>query len=100
LEARPGQANAYYGLATALEAGGDLEGALGAMRTYVHLEAPDAPFLRKAAAAIWEWETRLRDKRAGTTMAIPPGAVTLDGKKVTSPEQMLRDEHPAVGGPP
>lgn len=55
---RPGQANAYYGLAESLEALGDLPGALGAMKTYVHLNAPDDPFVRKAHAAIWEWEAR------------------------------------------
>lgn len=55
---RPGQANAYYGLAESLEALGDLPGALGAMKTYVHLSAPDDPFVRKAYAAIWEWEAR------------------------------------------
>ncbi len=55
---RPRQANAYYGLAEALEALGDLAGARGAMRTYVHLSPPGDPFVRKAHAAIWEWEAR------------------------------------------
>lgn len=58
LNLRPHQANAYYGLAESLEALGDLPGALGAMRTYVHLSPPDDPFVRKASAAIWEWEGR------------------------------------------
>jgi len=53
------QANAYYGLAICSEALGDLEGALGAMRSFVHLAEPDSPFLRKARAAIWEWESGL-----------------------------------------
>jgi tetratricopeptide (TPR) repeat protein len=53
---RPGQANAYYGLAVALEAQGDLGGALGAMRTFVHLSPPEDPFVRKARAALWEWQ--------------------------------------------
>lgn len=56
---RPWQANAYYGLAEALEATGDLRGALGAMRTFVHLASQGDPFLRKARAALWEWEARL-----------------------------------------
>lgn len=56
---RPEQANAYYGLALALEAEGDLRGALGAMRTYVHRAAPGDPYVRKAQAALWEWETAL-----------------------------------------
>ena len=57
---RPGQFNAYYGLAMSLEALGDKRGALGAMRTYVHLAPPDDPFRRKAEAAIWEWEAALK----------------------------------------
>lgn len=55
-ELNPDQANAYYGLAVALEALGDRPGALGAMRTFVHRSPPDTPFLTKAQAAIWEWE--------------------------------------------
>ncbi len=53
---RPGQANAYYGLALSLERLGDFEGALGSMRTYVHLSPPDDPFAAKAKAAVAEWE--------------------------------------------
>jgi len=59
------QVNAYFGWAESLEALGDLEGALGAMRTYIHL-APDAdPFKTRAMAAVWEWREALRVKRAG-----------------------------------
>jgi tetratricopeptide (TPR) repeat protein len=55
------QANAYYGLAISSEKLEDLEGALGAMRTYIHLAAgdQDEKFLRLARAALWEWEARL-----------------------------------------
>jgi Flp pilus assembly protein TadD len=53
---RSSQANAYYGLAVALEAAGDVPGAIGAMRTFVHLAAADDPFVRKARAALWEWQ--------------------------------------------
>jgi tetratricopeptide (TPR) repeat protein len=56
---RPGQANAYYGLAESLEGAGNLRGAIEAMRTYVHLSRPDDEFSRKANAAIWEWESAL-----------------------------------------
>jgi len=55
-ELQPNQTNAYYGLAIALEALGDRPGALGAMRTFVHLTAPDDPWLPKARAALWEWQ--------------------------------------------
>jgi len=53
---RKEQANAYYGLAVALDALRDRPGAVGAMRTFVHLSAPQDPYLRKAQAALWEWE--------------------------------------------
>lgn len=56
IEIKSSQANAYYGLALALEALGDLPGARGAMRTYIHLSKPDDPYIRKARAALWEWE--------------------------------------------
>ncbi|MBF0439983.1 MAG: hypothetical protein HQL93_12810, partial [Magnetococcales bacterium] len=56
IELRPNQDNAYFGLAMALEALKDMEGARGAMRTFIHLSKKDSPFLRKAEAALWEWE--------------------------------------------
>ena len=56
-ELAPGQANAYYGLAIALEGLGDRPGARGAMRTYIHLTRADDPWLPKARAALWEWQS-------------------------------------------
>lgn len=50
------QINAYYGLAMALEAQGEMEGALGAMRTYLHLAPKGTDFYRMASSAVWEWE--------------------------------------------
>jgi len=64
---RPQQTNAYYGLAMALEGLQDLPGAIGAMRTYLHLAPADDPHARKAGAALWEWEAA-RDA-AGKTAA-------------------------------
>lgn len=58
VELAPMQANTYYGLAVALEALGDKAGALGAMRTFVHLTTPDDPWLPKARAALWEWQAK------------------------------------------
>jgi Flp pilus assembly protein TadD len=55
---RPAQANAYYGLAVSLDALGDRPGALGAMRTFVHLTVPEDPWLPKARAALWEWQSQ------------------------------------------
>lgn len=56
----PYQGNAYWGLAEALEAENDLSGALGAMRTYIHLAKPGDPYLRRARSALWEWESQLK----------------------------------------
>jgi tetratricopeptide (TPR) repeat protein len=53
----PTQANAYYGLAVALEELGDRPGAIGAMRSFLHLAKDEDPrHLAKARAALWEWE--------------------------------------------
>ncbi len=57
IDLRPTQGNAYYGLAIALQGADDLLGARGAMRTYIHLAEADDPFVRKARAALWEWES-------------------------------------------
>ncbi|MCB1906829.1 MAG: tetratricopeptide repeat protein [Rhodocyclaceae bacterium] len=78
IELNPEQANAYYGLAVALEGLEDLPGAIGAMRTYVHRSGPEDPFRRKAEAAIWEWRARLEQARpqievpANASPARPP----------------------------
>ena len=54
---RPEQANAYYGLALAHEAAGDLASATGAMRSYLHLARNErSEHLARARAALWEWE--------------------------------------------
>ena len=63
LELRPQQENAYYGLALCHEREGDLDLALGAMRVFVHLADPESPYVRRALAAIWEWDAqRARSK--------------------------------------
>ena len=61
LEQNAYQANAYYGLAIVNEQMGDLEGALGAMRSFIHLAGPgqDERHIRRARAALWEWEAQL-----------------------------------------
>jgi Flp pilus assembly protein TadD len=61
IELNLNQLNAYYGLAMASEVLGDMESALGAMRTYVHLSPKDDPYIAKARAALWEWQAA-RDK--------------------------------------
>ncbi|MGQ0524695.1 MAG: tetratricopeptide repeat protein [Betaproteobacteria bacterium] len=65
LALRKEQVNAYYGLAVVLEGLQDRAGAIGAMRTFVHLSRPNDPYVRKAQSALWEWETA-RDNTAAT----------------------------------
>ncbi|MBF0629270.1 MAG: tetratricopeptide repeat protein [Magnetococcales bacterium] len=60
IELNPYRANAYYGLAQALEEQKDLRGALGAMRAFIHLTKAEDPFLPKARSALWEWENQLK----------------------------------------
>jgi len=56
IELRASQVNAYWGLAVSLEALCDMPGAIGAMRSYLHLSGEDDRFQRKAQSALWEWE--------------------------------------------
>lgn len=68
IELRPEQANAYYGLALSHEAGQDLELALGAMRSYLHLaQGEGEAHLARARAALWEWESQIAAKRQSET---------------------------------
>ncbi|MBF0339326.1 MAG: tetratricopeptide repeat protein, partial [Magnetococcales bacterium] len=71
IELRPFQANAYYGLAQTLEVRGELREALGAMRTFIHLTRSDDPFLPRARAALWEWESRLKGAPQQTPQGPP-----------------------------
>jgi Tfp pilus assembly protein PilF len=65
IELAPGQANAYHGLALAWEGLGDLRMAIGAMRSYLHLARDERDVhLRRARAALWEWETQLRPQQS------------------------------------
>lgn len=65
IDLRPGQANAYYGLALSHEAAQDLELAIGSMRSYLHLaRQEDDAHLARARAALWEWESALAQRRA------------------------------------
>ena len=83
LEINASQANAYYGLAVALEAMQRLEEALGAMRTYEHLlPKEETKFRRLATAAIWEWEFALKVQRG----EMPPPPETPDETPTRSPD--------------
>ena len=69
LAIRKDQVNAYYGLAEALEGLHDLPGALGAMRTYLHLAPADDPYRHKAESAVWEWEAKVTEDRRNASAA-------------------------------
>ncbi len=75
IDLNPAQANAYYGAAIAQEGMGDLEAALGGMRSFLHLtdKKPGQIHVARARSAIWEWEARLGRGPWGPTKGIPPG---------------------------
>lgn len=56
---KPGQVNAYYGLAEAYEGLADYYGAVEAMEAYLHRAPADDPFRRRAESAVWEWRSKL-----------------------------------------
>ncbi len=84
IELRADQPNAYFGLAESFEKLDDLEMALGAMRSYVHLTPEDDPYRRRAMAAVWEWQTALGRNvaRADVSDTASDRAVTTDVRAV------------------
>jgi len=77
---RKNQINAYYGLAEALDGLGDVPGALGAMRTYLHLSPPNDPYHGKAEAAVREWGARVNEMHGKVKVpgqAVPGQAVAV-----------------------
>lgn len=80
----PLMADAYWGVATTSEALGDLEAAMGAMRSYLHVEPdkhPDRLRVAQARSALWEWEAQLGKGPWGPTKGIPPGFTAADIKR-------------------
>ena len=67
------QTNAYYGLAMALEHLQDIQGARGAMRSFIHLSKADNPYLAKARAALWSWESNQTNPTPQTQESKSPG---------------------------
>ena len=63
IELRPNQMNAYYGLALCMKDLGDLEGAAGAMRSYIHRLKPGDKYWDKAWAELGEIESELNERR-------------------------------------
>ena len=82
IELKMDQVNAYYGLAIALEGKGQLETALGAMRSYIHLSQPDDPYLAKARSALWEWEAQL-----GRVKGVEPAPEGKEGVSIKAPNR-------------
>lgn len=81
----PYYSEGYWGYATSSESQGDLESALGAMRSFLHADRnPDPKRLRiaQARSAIWEWESQLGRGPWGPTKGIMPGL---------KPEEQKRD---------
>lgn len=76
--------DAYWGVATTSEALGDLQVALGAMRSYLHTEPdkdPERLKIAQARSALWEWEARMGRGPWGPTQGIPPGYTADDIKR-------------------
>jgi len=72
----PLYADAYFSHAAASEQLGDLESALGGMRSFLHVVKNPDPFrlqVAQARSAIWEWEAELGRGPWGATRGIPPG---------------------------
>lgn len=85
----PLYADAYFAHAAASEQLGDLESALGGMRSFLHTVKNPDPFrlqIAQARSAIWEWEAQLGRGEWGATRGIPPGftaeELRRDGKGV------------------
>ncbi|WP_420474493.1 tetratricopeptide repeat protein [Noviherbaspirillum sp. ST9] len=84
IERDPKFADAYFGYAVASEELGELDSALGAMRSYLHTEKNSDPYRLKVAqarAAIWEWEAKLGRGEWGPTKGIPPGFTAAELKR-------------------
>lgn len=72
----PYMPDAYWGFATTSEALGELDAALGAMRSFLHVQPnadPQKLRIVQARSALWEWEAKLGRGPWGPTKGIPPG---------------------------
>ena len=76
IERAPGWDEPYFGYAMAAEELGDLEDAIGGMRSFLHMQKNPDPFrlrVAQARSAIWEWESKLGRGEWGASRGIPPG---------------------------
>ena len=60
IELRPALHTAYYGLAHAEAAQGELKRAIAAMQTFAHLASAGDPFLPRAQTALTQWQADVR----------------------------------------
>lgn len=84
IDKAPYLADAYYGYATASEAIGDLEAAIGGMRNFLHVQPnadPQKLKIVQARSALWEWESKLGRGPWGPTKGIPPGFTAAELKR-------------------
>ncbi len=80
----PRFADAYFGFASASEDLGELDAALGGMRSFLHVVDNPDPYRLKVAqarSAIWEWEAQLGRGPWGPTRGIPPGFTAEEVKR-------------------
>jgi tetratricopeptide (TPR) repeat protein len=85
LDRNPELAEAYWGMATTSEVLGDLETALGGMRSFLHtVPNKDPNYIKNAQArsAIWEWEAQLGRGPWGPTKGIIPGITPEQARRV------------------
>ena len=85
LDRNPELAEAYWGMATTSEALGDLETALGGMRSFLHtVPNKDPNYIKngQARSAIWEWEAQLGRGPWGPTKGIIPGLTPEQARRV------------------
>jgi len=78
-ELQPMQTNAYYGMALAYEALGDLRMAVETMETFLHLEKESSYFTRRGGAAVWEWRAELGSVGEEAMVNPHDGAGLVDG---------------------
>lgn len=80
----PMYADAYFSHAAASEQLGELETALGGMRSFLHVVKNPDPYrlqVAQARSAIWEWEAQLGRGEWGKTRGIPPGFTAAELKR-------------------
>lgn len=101
IDLNPYLPKAYWGYATTSEALGDLESAIGGMRSFLHTEPnldPNRLSVAQARSAIWEWESKLGRGLWGPTKGIPPGftedELKRDGRGVAIKMPLLETKQP------